>query len=57
MDKKPSDISDITMGSFDGAELSELVELYSLGQLKKKFSEINFAIYRYDVIGSHKPYR
>ena len=51
--KKESDIFDVTMGSFDGAEVCELVGLYLLNQLKIKFPQIDFGIYRDDGLGSH----
>ena len=43
---------DVTMGSFDGAEICELVGLHLLQQMKDKFPDINFGLYRDDGLGS-----
>ena len=37
---------DVTMGSFDGAEVCELVVLYLLNILKSEFGENNTGLYR-----------
>ena len=42
---------DVTMGSFDGAEICELVGLYLLHQMKDNFPDINFGLYRDDGLG------
>ena len=42
---------DVTMGSFDGAEICELVGLYLLHQMREKFPDINFGLYRDDGLG------
>ena len=39
---------DVTMGSFDGAEICELVGLYILSVLSKKFEKENIGLYRDD---------
>ena len=42
---------DVTMGSFDGAEICELVGLHLLQQMKDKFPDIHFGLYRDDGLG------
>ena len=42
---------DVTMGSFDGAEICELVGLYLLYQLRTKFPNIDIGLYRDDGLG------
>ena len=37
---------DVTMGSYDGAELCELAELFMLNELSKKFDKDNIGLYR-----------
>ena len=44
--KKRNSAFDITMGSFDGAEICELVRLYLLHQMRKNFPDINIGLYR-----------
>ena len=39
---------DITMGSYDGAEICELVGLFILNQLSEKFGKNNVGLYRDD---------
>ena len=39
---------DVTMGSFDGAEVCELVGLYALNNLRKRFGNNNIGLYRDD---------
>ena len=39
------------MGSFDGAETCELVGLFLLHQMREKFVDINFGLYRDDGLG------
>ena len=39
---------DVTMGSYDGAELCELVGLYLLDLLTKEFGKQNIGLYRDD---------
>ena len=39
---------DVTMGSYEGAEVCELVRLYSLDQLGSQYSKENIGIYRDD---------
>ena len=36
---------DLTMGSFDGAEVRELVGLYILGILARKFKSLSIELY------------
>ena len=42
---------DVTMGSFDGAEICELVGLFLLNQMKGKFRRLDFGLYRDDGLG------
>ena len=46
--KKDNSEFDVTMGSYDGAELCELVGLYLLDLLTKEFSKQNIGLYRDD---------
>ena len=45
--QKDSDF-DVTMGSFDGAEICELLGLYLLNSLKKEFGSASIGLYRDD---------
>jgi len=42
------------MGSYDGAEICELVGLYLLNQMKNAFPVIDFGLYRDDGLGNYK---
>ena len=42
------------MGAPDGAEICELVGLYILDEIRKKFPELNFGLYRDDGLAAHK---
>ena len=42
------------MGALDGAQITDLVGLYILKELKHEIPEIDFALYRDDGIGIHK---
>ena len=42
---------DVTMGSFDGAEICELVGLYILNKLSQKLGKENIGLYRDDGLG------
>ena len=44
----------VTMGSFDGAEICELVGLFILNELKRRIPEVNFGLYRDDGLGDHQ---
>ena len=44
----------MTMGSYDGCEVCELVGLYVLHRIKEKFPEIDFGLYRDDGLGALK---
>ena len=46
--KKNESLFDVTMGSFDGAEICELVGLYLLYNMKSEFPELNCGLYRDD---------
>ena len=50
MDKKDGSNSlfDVTMGSFDGAEICELVGLLILNHLRTRFGKGNIGLYRND---------
>jgi hypothetical protein len=50
MDKKDGSNSlfDVTMGSFDGAEICELVGLFILNHLRTRFGKGNIGLYRND---------
>jgi len=49
--KKNNPDFDVTMGSYDGAEVCELVGLFLLHQMREKFPDINFGLYRDDGLG------
>ena len=51
--KKDGNLFDVTMGSYDGAEVCELVGLYLIDQMASKVPEINFGLYRDDGLGSY----
>ena len=46
--KKDNPEFDVTMGSYDDAELCELVRLYLLDLLTKEFGKQNISLYRDD---------
>lgn len=46
-----SSLFDVTMGSYDGAEVCELVGLFILNEMKNKFNGINIGLYRDDGLG------
>ena len=52
--KKVTGLFDVTMGSYDGCEVCELVGLYVLHRIKEKFPEIDFGLYRDDGLGALK---
>ena len=49
--KKNSNLFDVTMGAYDGAEVCELVGLFLLNLLSKKFIKENIGLYRDDGLG------
>ena len=51
--KKKGNTFDVTMGSYDGAEVCELVGIYLLHQVNTEFPNINFGLYRDDVLGNY----
>ena len=51
---KTSGLFDVTMGSFDGCELCELVGLYIIQKVKESFPQINLGLYRDDGLGALK---
>ena len=50
---KKSGLFDVTMGSYHGAEICELVGLYLLNSIKNKFPTFNVGLYRDDGLGCH----
>ena len=44
---------DVTMGSFDGAELCEFVGIYITSLIQDNFPHLNFGLYRDDGLGFH----
>ena len=50
---KKTGLFDVTMGSFDGCEVCELVGLLILSKMKENFPQINFGLYRDDGLGVH----
>ena len=52
--KSNGSLFDVTMGSFDGAEVCELVGLFLLDQCKKQFPDLDLGLlYRDDALGAH----
>ena len=51
------DLFDVTMGSYDGAEVCELVGLYLLNRFKETCPEVEFGLYRDDGLGYSKKMR
>jgi len=49
--KKNGSLFDVTMGSYDGAEVCELVGIYILSRLKTKFDNLQLGLYRDDGLG------
>ena len=45
---------DVTMGSYDGAELCELAGLFMLNELSKKFDKDNIELYREEELAVFK---
>ena len=45
---------DVTMGSFDGAEICELIGLYILDKLSKRLGKNNVGLYRDDGLGIYR---
>ena len=52
--KKNSSLYDVTMGAYDGAEICEMVGLFLLDLLSKKFNKENIGLYRDDGLGVFK---
>ena len=46
--KDSNSLFDVTMGSYDGAEICELVGLFILNKLAQKFGKENIGLYRDD---------
>ena len=51
---KKNGLFDITMGAYDGAQITDLVGLFILDKLKKEFPTITFKLYRDDGLGIHE---
>ena len=43
-----TEVFDVTMGSYDGAEVCELVGLYLLNQIKSRIDDVDIGLYRDD---------
>ena len=52
--KKNGSLFDVTMGSYDGAEVCELVGIFLLSKLKDRFSDVQLGLYRDDGLGLTK---
>ncbi len=44
--KDSNSLFDVTMGSYDGAEICDLVSLFTLNNLRQKFGKENIGLYR-----------
>ena len=51
---KKDGLFDVTMGAPDGAEVCELVGLFMLDQVRNKFKELDFGLYRDDGLAEHR---
>ena len=51
--KTNGQLFDVTMGSYDGAEVCELVGLYLLQMLRDLVPSIDFGLYRDDGLGTY----
>ena len=47
---------DVTMGAFDGAQVTDLIGLYILHRLKTEIPEVQFTLYRDDGLGTHQKF-
>ena len=52
--KDSNSLFDVTMGSYDGAEIRELVGLFMLNNLGQKFGKENIGLYRDDELAIMK---
>ena len=52
--KKESGLFDVTMGAYDGAEVCELVEIFILYQVSRKYNRNNKGVYRDDDLALFK---
>jgi hypothetical protein len=52
--KRDGTLFDVTMGSYDGAEVCDLIGLYLLTGLKQKFENLDMGLYRDDGLGIYK---
>ena len=53
--QKTSGEFDVTMGAYDGAQVTDLVGIYILHILKTNVPEIDFGLYRDDGLGVYRP--
>ena len=49
--KKDNPDFDVTIGTYDGSEICELVGLYMLNILTKEFGHDKISLYKYDGLG------
>ena len=52
--KKNNSLFDVTMGSYDGAEVCDLIGLYLLNEMKLMFSNLDLGLYGNDGLGRYK---
>ena len=52
--KDSNELFDVTMGSYDGAEICELVGLYTLSILSKRYGKERIGLYRDDGLAAFK---
>ena len=52
--KKESELFDVTMGAYDGAEVCELVEILIAYQVSRKYNRNNKGVYRDDGLALFK---
>ena len=53
-EKGNSDLFDVSMGAYDGAEVAELVGLLLLSEIEKHLPSLNFGLYRDDGLAVYK---
>ena len=54
MEKEGSGLFDVAMGSYDGAEVSELVGMFAFSQLPKRSNRCDIGLYRDDGLAVFK---
>ena len=55
--KKQSNSFDVTMGSYDGAEVCELIGIFMLSLIGNKYNPNNIGLYRDDGLAVFKKYK